>query len=100
MTDETTEGLVSLGLPAELASHFEDGRVYIWPEHVEAVEVFMAMWSQWRIGMSGPTGLDYAALPAVFDLMAVAPGKRPERFSELQILEREALSVMAESRKD
>ena len=54
------------------------------------------MSTQWRIGMSGATGLDYAALPAVMDLMDVAQADRREMFDSLRVMERAALDVMAE----
>ena len=41
--------------------------------------------------MSGPTGLDYAVLPAVMDLFEVA--HRAECFAGVQVMEIEALDV-------
>lgn len=64
----------------------------IWPENWSAIEVFSAMQTQWRVGMSGATGLDYAALPVVMDLLEVE--NRAECFSGLQVMESEALEVM------
>lgn len=53
----------------------------------------MAMDSQWRSGFNGRTGLDYVALPIVFDLYGVKKADRKSIFPKLQIMEREALKL-------
>jgi hypothetical protein len=63
----------------------------IWPENWASVEVFSALQTQWRVSMNGPTGLDYAALPVVMDLLEVE--RRAECFAGLQVMEMEALEV-------
>lgn len=71
----------------------------VWPENWVALELFAALQTQWRIGMGGPTGLDYAALPAVMDLQHIAAPERPEVFESLRVMEAEALRVFAERQK-
>lgn len=90
--DGTQQGLAQLGLPLELAGHFAPAEVEVYPENWLAVRVFDAMSSQWRMGMGGPTGLDYAALPVVFDLLHVED--RPAVFDDLRVLERAALEEL------
>ncbi len=58
------------------------------------------MSTQWRIGMAGATGLDYAAMPVVMDMVGVGRKSRPEVFASVQIMEQEALATMAENRED
>ncbi|MBF0093992.1 MAG: DUF1799 domain-containing protein [Alphaproteobacteria bacterium] len=64
---------------------------WCWP----AVEVFLAMSTQWRrAGMDGVTvGLDYAALPATLWAMGrrLLPSARSSLFADLQIMEYAAL---------
>lgn len=43
----------------------------IWPEHWIALQVFQAMRTQWNVGMSGPIGLRYEALPVVMSDLAI-----------------------------
>jgi Phage related hypothetical protein (DUF1799) len=48
----------------------------IWPEHQAALEAFLAVDSQWRVAAAGIAGisligLDYAAVVAVFGLLAI-----------------------------
>ena len=72
------------------------GDVEVWQENWLPFLVFKDMTRQWRVGMGGPTGLDYSALPFVFDLHEVKKKKRQEVFAALRVMEDEALSVMAE----
>lgn len=66
----------------------------IWPDNLAAVNVFIAMDTQWRTGYSGATGLDYNALPAVLRLTGVARKAWPGIFNDLRILEDAALTLM------
>ena len=50
--------------------------------------------TQWRVGMSGATGLDYAAVPVVMRLVGVKASERAEVFAGLQIMEQTALEFM------
>lgn len=45
--------------------------VEILPDVWQSFEVFRAMATQWRMGMSGVTGLDYNCLPWVMKLHGV-----------------------------
>ncbi|NMF98385.1 DUF1799 domain-containing protein [Aromatoleum toluolicum] len=76
---------------------YEGDDVEVWPENWPAVEVFVRMNTQWAVGMSGPTGLNYLVL---FDLLDRAGHVGPEwdrMFDDVRVLEREALSVMREN---
>lgn len=68
--------------------------VEIWPDNLAAINVFIAMSTQWRIGMAGPTGLDYAALPAVMDVVDIDQEARRAVFNDLRSMEEEALKWM------
>ena len=57
------------------------------------------MQTQWRIGMAGPTGLDYAALPAVLSLCGIDAADHTDTFEALRVMEAEALDVMREANK-
>lgn len=66
----------------------------MWPDTVPAVNTFIAMETQWRVGFAGAIGLDYAALPAVLDLMEVVPADRHDLFADLRVMEGHALDLM------
>lgn len=69
----------------------------VWSENWPAVSLFREMQTQWRMGPSGPVGLDYSALPG---RMGINAGNRSERqvFNALQVMESEALKWFAEQR--
>lgn len=70
----------------------------VWPDNWQALDVFMAMGTQWRTGMGGATGLDYGVLPDVMSLRGVRKAERPEVFDWVRLMEGEALSQMRESK--
>jgi hypothetical protein len=52
------------------------------------------MSTQWRIGMNGPTGLDYGCLPQIMDWLGMDEKKRATAFKDIRLMERIALSVL------
>ena len=78
----------------------EDNIIEVWECNADALYVFESMATQWRVGMAGATGLDYAAMPVVMDMVGVERKRRPEVFSSVRIMETEALATMAENRDD
>lgn len=63
------------------------GEFLLWAEHEAALDLYYAVDTQWRIGVAGPTGLDYAgvrAAPAFRRLGA----RREQVFSDLCHIER------------
>jgi hypothetical protein len=65
---------------------------------VASINVMIAMSTQWRMGMSGPTGLDYNALPAVMRLSGVSAKDRAEVFDDIRTMEDVALQTIRESK--
>lgn len=57
------------------------------------------MATQWRIGMSGATGLDYAALPYVMRNCGVKQADRASVFDDVRALEDAALEKMRKNKK-
>ena len=65
----------------------------VWEENWDAVEMFLRLQTQWRVGMNGPIGLDYGAADWLFRLYLV---KDPASLLEdLQVMEAAALAAMA-----
>lgn len=96
----TQEELDLLGISRE--DVVDTSSTEIWPENVSAYLVFDAMRTQWRVGMAGATGLDYAALPAILDLLGIEFDEdltRSHLFSQVRFMECEALGLMAKQRK-
>jgi hypothetical protein len=72
------------------------GEIEVWACNAETVALFVALGSQWRVGMSGATGLDYCAIRATAGWLGVEMDR--ERFDDLRTMEAAALSAMAEAR--
>lgn len=86
--------------PKELAafglkpSDIDTEDVIVWPENHQVTKVFLAMKTQWRVGMAGYTGLDYSALPEVWRRLKVSPADRDAVFEDLRLIEQAALLTM------
>ena len=68
--------------------------VDIWPDNWPHVETFVAMSTQWRLGASGPLGLDYSALQAVLRLRGLPRSRWPETFDAIRVMEEAALEAL------
>jgi len=89
----------ALGLelePADGAGGEDDNLFAVWPENREAVELFVQLRTQWRIvagfGAAAHTGLDYAAVEAVFRIRRVAPADRARLLDDVRVMESAYLS--------
>lgn len=65
-----------------------------WP----AFRLFNALSTQWRTGACGATGLDYTAIREVAGFLGIKKKQIAEIFPDLQVMEIEAIAVMAEAR--
>ena len=66
----------------------------VWPDNLEAGNVFIQLSTQWRTGMRGVTGLDYNVLPPDMRPGAVMSEQTREIFEAIRVLEDAALEVM------
>lgn len=71
---------------------------YLWPCNVEAWGHWRQVQTQWRTGMSGATGLDYAGVSAYLTEQGVVQGtqERKEIFEGLRAAEAATLEVWSE----
>lgn len=67
---------------------------WVWPDNWPIVEAFEAMTTQWRVGMRGATGLDYAVLPVVLRMRGIARADWPDTFYGIRVMESAALDVI------
>lgn len=87
----TPEQMAAIGLTPE---DFEHDVVEVWPENWDSVQFFVRLQTQWRIGMAGATGLDYAAVLALLRSMRLPRDRADEIFADVQVMERAALVAM------
>lgn len=70
----------------------------LWPEHLEAFEVFHACKRQWRlaVGFEGIwfQGLDFAAVDVAMRRLGVEPETEREVFLQLQVMEDEGAKLL------
>lgn len=61
---------------------------YLWPDNVDTFNLWCQLQTQWRVGMSGATGLDYTAVAAYLrDVVGIKKKDLPERFAEIRAME-------------
>lgn len=63
-----------------------------------AVNLFIALATQWRVGMGGPVGLDYNVLFFKMQRMKLADAEWDAVEDDIRVLEDEALAIMRESK--
>lgn len=68
--------------------------VEVLPDVWDSYRLFRAMSTQWRTGMAGATGMDYAALPVTGDLLGMTPEEIRIAFEDVRVMEGEALTAM------
>lgn len=73
--------------------------VYLWPECVDAWRHWCTLQTQWRVGMAGATGLDYAAVRATLDIAGLAGDELREVFACIRAAEAAVLEVHADARE-
>jgi hypothetical protein len=66
----------------------------VWEENFSAYLLFSYMHTQWWMGFSGPTGLNYGVLMQKLDRMKLSDEDRDVLEDDVRIMEREALRVM------
>jgi len=73
-----------------------DELVYLWPCNVAAWDIWCDVQSQWRHGMGGPTGLDYAGVRAHLDEIGLYGEERREVYAGIRAAERATIEARAE----
>lgn len=70
--------------------------VDLWPENERAWQVFAELSGQWRASFNGPSALDYTALFARMERLRLDDMAWEELFSDVRVLEAQALQTMRE----
>lgn len=71
---------------------YDDDVAEVWPENFEAFELFSTLQTQWRTGMSGPTGLDYNTLFTFMTLKKLSYERHCELLDDIRVMESAALT--------
>lgn len=68
--------------------------IEIWPENWRAYELMCFLGTQWRVGMGGPTGLDYGVMYRKMDRMQLTPDEYDQLEWDMQVMENAALACI------
>ncbi|GIX17697.1 MAG: hypothetical protein KatS3mg119_1883 [Rhodothalassiaceae bacterium] len=91
--DETAEAAAAFGLDAGRIAESEPA-LEIWPENVAAVQMWLAVQTQWRIDPAGqPTGLNYAGVAAAIEMAGIRD--RARMWEAICLMERETLLALS-----
>jgi hypothetical protein len=71
--------------------------VEVWPENWQTVDLFIAIATQWRIGMGGPKGLDYNVLFRMIDNLGLPSNDWKVAFDDIRVMESAALESMRQA---
>lgn len=66
----------------------------VWPENMPSIRLFSSLQTQWRVGMNGPTGIDYNVLFTRMSQMKLSEQDHEWMFDDIRTIESEALSIM------
>lgn len=90
------EEAARFGLTVEEAS---GPPVDVWPDNLQAVNLFISLSTQWRTGSSGVVGLDYSVLYHKLDRLQLSDERYQEIEEEIRTMEGAVLDLMAERQK-
>jgi hypothetical protein len=76
----------------------DETEFHLWPENVLAWRCWQALQTQWRVGMAGATGLDYAGVRAWLQDAGLTDAERTDVWPGIQACEHATLEVWAERR--
>lgn len=68
--------------------------IEVWAENKRTFDLFSLMSTQWRVGMGGPTGLDYGAVLGVIREMGVTGDAALTILDDIRVMESQALRTM------
>ena len=72
---------------------------WLWPENERAWRLWLQVQTQWRVGLDGKTGLDYAGVRACMALRRIPTRYQRRLFELVHAMELAALGVWREARK-
>lgn len=70
----------------------------MWPDNLAAVNIFIAISTQWRTGFSGATGLDYTVMYARMNRLHLTEPDWLDLEADMRLLEDAALTIMKEKK--
>ena len=66
----------------------------VWPDNIQAINLFTALQTQIRTGAMGPTGFDYNVYFSRMDRMKLSDQEYEWLFDDVRVIEAEALKII------
>lgn len=66
----------------------------LWPENWPAIQLYVQVQTQWRVGMNGPTGLDYNVVFHELDRRALDRDTYDDLMGSVRVIEETALRIL------
>lgn len=80
------------------ATDFPEPHVEVWEESWDALNLFGQYSTQWRVGMNGPTGLDFNVFHHALDRKGVTGDEFDDMMRDIRIIELAALAKIHEDK--
>ena len=87
-----------LHLDGAVAGRLDDV-AWLWPENERTWRLWLQVQTQWRVGLDGKTGLDYAGVQACMELRRIPRRQRPRLFEQMHAMELAALGAWRDARE-
>lgn len=71
----------------------------VWPDNLQATNVFVTVMTQWRVGAHGATGLDYNVVYHKMDRMGLTPSEYDDIEADIRLMEDAALATIRKQKK-
>lgn len=96
---ELDAAMAAFGLVADGPVLGADPVFYLWPDNVEAWDLFKACGTQWRSGTAGREGMDYQGVQIVMrDICGIPRKRRAQRMREVHVMAIASLNEWAKQR--
>ena len=105
-TDEPAErehvdyALAAMGMVAEGTPELDEDEYWLWPENEEVLGIWLAIQTQWSVGMAGATGLHYPGVETCMRMRGLKKKAQRDTFLLIQMMERACLEEWARQRKN
>jgi hypothetical protein len=97
-SDEIASAMARLGIYCESEIVVDDDEFWLWPDSEEAFRLWLSIQTQWVIGQSGPSGLNYSGVESYMRMSGMRRSQQPRLLGFIQSMEQAALGEWASKR--
>ena len=90
--------MAALGIYCEEPVVIDDDEFWLWPESEDAFQLWLAIQTQWVVGMAGPVGLNYTGVETCMRMHGIKKSVQQQLFGSIQVMEQAALDEWASKR--